>query len=121
MTNLVTLRGGEDHVKSEPSPLSRFFRVEPGIIAIPDGPPSKDLRFAEMGQRPNSSMYFDRSMIAMPGRRLLATMYGVWEGNAARRSVLVQSSDAGMTWTYLNLWRRGEVDVRLARVSVRRE
>ena len=36
-----------------------------------------------MGQRPNSSIYFARSTIVMPDRRLLATMYGVWEGDAA--------------------------------------
>ncbi len=46
-----------------------------------------------MGQWPNSSMYVARSMIEMPDRRLLATMYGVWEGDAARRSVVVQSTE----------------------------
>lgn len=74
-----------------------------------------------MEQWPNSCMYFARSMIAMPDHRLLATMYGVWEGDVARRSVMVQSTDEGKTWTYTNSWRRGEVDLRLARVSVRRE
>ncbi len=55
-----------------------------------------------MGQRPNSSMYFARSTIVMPDRRLLATMYGVWEGDAARRSVVVQSTDEGKTWYFLS-------------------
>jgi hypothetical protein len=88
----------EDATVSFPRPV----RVEPGITGMPDEPPSKDLRFAEMGQRPNSSMYFARSMMAMPDRRLLATMYGVWEGDVARRSVVVQSTDEGKTWTYLS-------------------
>ena len=63
---------------------------------MPDNPPSKDLRFAAMGQRANSSMYFARSMIAMPDRRLLATMYGVWEGGRGRAAAwVVQSTDEG--------------------------
>ena len=123
----------EDATVSFPHPV----RVKPGITGMPDEPPSRDLRFAEIGQRPNSAMCFARSMIAMPDGRLLAAMYGVWEGEAARRSVVVQSTDEGKTWTYLStLCDSPAVEaatgyenqgceeaslVRLARISVRRE
>ena len=76
--------------------------IEPGITGMPQSPPARDLRFKRIGQSPNAAMYFARSILEIPGKYLLATMYGLFEGDNARRVVVVSSEDRGKSWNYLS-------------------
>ena len=102
---LTTLSDGGMVVRQEDASVSfpRPVWIEPAVQGMPGKPvPSKYLRFDGIGQRPNASMYFARSILEGKDKSLLATMYGVYEGEQARRNVVVRSEDRGRTWSYLS-------------------
>ena len=53
-------------------------------------------------QTPKASFYpvFDKKMLELDNGDLLATMYGVLEGDTQYRTMIVRSSDQGCSWRY---------------------
>jgi len=60
------------------------------------------LKLGHWGKSGAASVVFARSVLETTDGRLLATMYGRFEGDSLDRSVLVQSADGGDTWRYLS-------------------
>jgi predicted GH43/DUF377 family glycosyl hydrolase len=70
----------------------KTFTWTPGSVAFPEdvNPWLKGLAL----------MVFSRSIVELPDKSLLATMYGKYEGGAKYRSMIVRSTDGGTNWNY---------------------